>query len=118
MAAIYGPDFDQSGTCNAWNSRAESPDLTAANAQIAYFEQLAADRLVQMTADAERIAELEAKNKALREALEPFAREAETFGPVFPDHLHPVCDDEPHPIYRATFTVGDLRRAATLLEKK
>ncbi|KZX65847.1 hypothetical protein A3724_16290 [Alcanivorax sp. HI0033] len=48
-------------TCGIGSDCSEclSDALTAANARIAYFEQLAADRLVQMTADAERIAELE-----------------------------------------------------------
>ena len=87
--------------------------LAAAEARIVYLEQLASERLEQMTADAERIAEM-------KKVLGPFAREAETFGhrAIFPDDLHPVCDDEPHPSFRAKFTVGDLRRAAALLKEK
>ena len=48
-----------------WNTRTADGERTAAKARIAYFEQLAADRLAKNTADAERIAELE---KALRKA--------------------------------------------------
>ena len=92
-----------------WNTRAEDAELTAAKARIAYFEQLAADRMEQMTADAEKIAELE-------KALEPFARE--DIAPMYKDPWHLQFSDPDGFVDFTDFTIGDLRRAAALLNKE
>lgn len=42
-----------------WNTRTPNAALAASEARIAYLEQLASERLEQMTADAEKIVELE-----------------------------------------------------------
>jgi len=101
----------------------ERRKLAAAEARIAYLEQLASERLEQMTTDAEKIAELEGYNvglanescqqqdriATLEKALEPFARESRRCHNLMPDDHCPasvrICN-------------GDLRRAAALLKGK
>lgn len=85
--------------------------LAAAEARIAYLDQLASERLEQMTADAEKIAELET-------ALEPFAEESKkweagVFNSNAPMMLRAYGRGDP-----ASFTIGHLRRAAALLDKE
>lgn len=65
-----------------------------------------------------RIAALEAENATLREALKPFAKEAEawvsrTEGGAYNDTDKIV---EPFPGYEGELNVGDLRRAAAVLK--
>ena len=104
-----GPDWDFSGQIAArmWNARTESPELTAANARTAYLEQLAADRLVQMTADAERIAELET---AVADAYRAIENDPAVTDTVWFSDTETLCDR----LFRA---IGE-ERAAALLEKK
>ncbi|MGB1923239.1 MAG: hypothetical protein ACPHM2_08415 [Alcanivorax sp.] len=72
----------------------------------------------ELTAASARIAELEAENNALREALEPFANEPAV------DRWFAYSDDSHLFIYPTAktpvgsrFTIGDLRRAADLLKE-
>lgn len=57
----------------------------------------------------------------LRQALRPFAREAEQWSEEVPDYYRPLCtepgSETPAPGSEASFTIGDLRRAKALLEK-
>lgn len=75
--------------------------LAAAEAKLAYFEELAGERLVQISDDAERIA-------ALEKALEPFA----LTGKMIPTDF---SDFEVMTIYASA---QHLRRAAALLKEK
>lgn len=104
---IDGGTCGQGGTCYVCENEALGSELTAAKARIAYLEQLAAGRLAQNTADAERIAELE-------KALEPFAREE--IGTMYKDPWHLQFSDPDGFVDFTDFTIGDLRRAAELLE--
>ena len=80
----YGPD----GGSDGWDTRADSAELTAANARIAELEK----------------------------ALGPFARE--DISGTYRDSWHLHFSDEDGFVDHTDFTVGDLRRAAALLEKK
>jgi hypothetical protein len=75
--------------------------LAAAEAKLAYFEELAGERLVQISDDAERIA-------ALEKALEPFADMAQVFAEYLYDHHRTLILVE----------CRDARRAAALLKEK
>ena len=63
-----------------WNTRDTDTDaaLAAAEAKLAHFEELAGERLVQISDDADRIA-------ALEKALEPFALESRRCHNLMPD---------------------------------
>lgn len=91
-----------------------------------YVAELVSSELIIEAAD--RIASLETQylaameeNKALRKALEPFAREAENWNSIFGDNFIPnLTPSVPEPGDRelAAFTVGDLRRARLASEKR
>lgn len=91
-------------------------ELTAANARIAYFEQLAADRLVQMTADAERIAELEETLVSLVQGDGCLMEDAYKEG--WEDAGSPYDFEHAEESWTESHAAGDARRAAALLEKK
>jgi len=64
--------------------------------------------------------------ESMREALRPFAKEAERWAVMWADDFHPmidtsdICNDCERSIESdvAAFTVGELRRAAVLVEEK
>lgn len=66
---------------------------------------------------------LHAKNIKLREALEPFAKEAERWSPAWKDrpdpneHATPWYSYEDEEDRAPTFTIHDLRRARAVLEE-
>ncbi len=89
------------GAISVWNARATDPTLAAAEAKLAHFEELAGERLVQISDDADRIA-------ALEEALEPLADIVTAFSADRYDHHQDLVLME----------AGDARRAAALLKEK
>ena len=60
VAALrFNHDWCHQEAVEKWNTRTVDDELTAAKARIDYLELLAADRLAQNTADAERIADMQ-----------------------------------------------------------
>lgn len=55
------------------------------------------------------------ENERLREALKPFAREAQNYDDDVPDDLHLTVRDEDGVTTNTMIAVSDLRRAAHLL---
>lgn len=142
---IDGGTCGQGGTCFVCENEALGSQLTAANARILELlsqqqreaeqrkkqglildyamrglrhsaEQPNDGRMDAIRAMAGRIEELVAENQALREGLEPFAREE--IGTMYKDPWHLQFSDPDGFVDFTDFTIGDLRRAAALLEKK
>lgn len=93
-----------------WRNGAANADYIAACKPAAMREVLALARQAEA---------LQRENAELREALKPFATDADNWSDGVP-HTHKTLCTEPnsttaHPGSEAAFTVGDLRRARALL---
>lgn len=98
VAALrFNHDWCHQEAVEKWNNRSAGLELTAANA---------------------RLATLEAENKALREALEPFARDGDLLNQRITDCARLQHRTNWGQRSLPNSTIGDLRRAAALLEKK
>ncbi len=91
-------------------------------AQLKRIMEMCADAVADVErardVNAARALSAEAERDRMREALEPFAREADEWAEHYNDDGIPLCCvDETNP-ERAEFTIGDLRRARQALNPK